>query len=761
MSTGDDFSATVQTTGTVAVGGTTKGEINVQPPGDQDWFKVELDAGKTYRIDVKGADYNYPKYTLLDPVLLGLYDSNGAFIDGTFDDNSGKGHYDSLKLFKPGTDGTYYVAVGAARDGQGPYGVTVTQELVDDFPAWTSTTGRVAVGGAARGEITLETPDWDIDWFKVELEEGKNYRVEVRGIITEDGTLTNPFLAGLYDARGAFIDGTGDDDSGTGLNSLLFFAPATSGAYYVAARARHNHETGTYTVAVTEEGEAVGDDFDASTFTEGAVAVGGIATGEITLRSPADHDWFEVDLETGKTYRIEVRGKGTGEGTLLDPVLVGLYDGVGAFITGTGDDNSGAGNNSLKIFTPTESGAYYVAARAHDLKSGTYTVAVTEEAAVAETTVDDDFAASTATTGKVAVGGTATGSIESETDQDWFEVDLDAGKTYRVEVRGKDTGDGSLPDPILEGLYDAAGAFIAGTGDDDSGAGANSLKLFTPAESGVYYVAASAYKDDTGAYTVAVADEDAPDAEPDAEPGQSGEAIPLFGGERDDNLPGTDGPDDLRGRNGADELRGMGGDDTLRGGPGRDMLHGGAGDDTLKGGPDDDALYGGGGNDTLDGGDGADTLQGGKGRDRLFGKEGRDELFGGKGVDTLYGGKGGDVLRGGPDNDRVYGEEGKDALYGGFGNDTLTGGPKADVFHIEGDGGRDVITDFDAAVDYLSFTDVAFADVAEMLDGYAVQRGNDTLIYTDDARTSSVLLQNVSLDGEDNMSLYEEHILIA
>ena len=45
----------------------------------------------------------------------------------------------------------------------------------DDFAASTATVGRVAVGGAARGEITPTTDPnaRDHDWFAVELEDGK------------------------------------------------------------------------------------------------------------------------------------------------------------------------------------------------------------------------------------------------------------------------------------------------------------------------------------------------------------------------------------------------------------------------------------------------------------------------------------------------------------------------------------------------------------------------------------------------------------
>ena len=115
--------------------------------------------------------------------------------------------------------------------------------------------------------------------------------------------------------------------------------------------------------------------------TAGTVAVGGTATGEITPTTDPnarDHDWFAVSLEAGKTYRVDIRGHDTRDGSLDNPVLAGLYDASGTFVAGTGDDNSGVGRNSLTVFTPETAGTYYVATRAHGADIGTYTVAVAE-----------------------------------------------------------------------------------------------------------------------------------------------------------------------------------------------------------------------------------------------------------------------------------------------------------------------------------------------------------------------------------------------
>ena len=105
----------------------------------------------------------------------------------------------------------------------------------------------------------------------------------------------------------------------------------------------------------------------------------------------------------------------------------------------------------------------------------------------------------------VAVGGTAVGNIETGGDQDWFAVELVAGRTYTIDLRGNGTGDGTLGDPYLHGIHDGEGNLISGTTSDNEGAGDNSRVIFTAADTGTYYIAAGAYSGQ-GTYEVAVTD---------------------------------------------------------------------------------------------------------------------------------------------------------------------------------------------------------------------------------------------------------------
>ena len=218
------------------------------------------------------------------------------------------------------------------------------------------------------------------------------------------------------------------------------------------------------------------------------------ATGEIEFSG--DRDWFAVVLETGRAYHIDLKGSPTGDGTLWDPYLRGIHDSEGNLIAGTSNDNGGTGNNSRVRFTAAEDGAYYVEAGSVGTEEGTYTLSVTE--------VADDFVAATGTTGAVAVGGSATGEIEFSGDRDWFAVVLEAGRAYHIDLKGSPTGDGTLRNPYLRGVYDAQGVSIPHTTSDDGGTGNNSRLRFTAAEDGTYYVEAGSVGTEEGTYTLSV-----------------------------------------------------------------------------------------------------------------------------------------------------------------------------------------------------------------------------------------------------------------
>ena len=315
-----------------------------------------------------------------------------------------------------------------------------------------------------------------------------------------------------------------------------------------------------------------------------------------------------------------------------------------------------------------------------------------------------DAAASVETAAMMSAGDTFEGSLDPKTDEDWIRIELTAGMVYTIGLSGR--GDDGSADTILK-LFDSKGGHIA-TNDDMEGS-LNSELVFTPEQSGTYYISASAYtanpsQDNSGDYMVTVTEMDPPDPTVGKD---------IMGTPDDPDTLDVDesiANDKLSGTDAGEMISGLGGNDTLNGGAGDDTLDGGAGDDLLNGGPGADTLMGGAGDgDTISYGyspagvtinldDG--TARGGNadgdtivdmGEDRVenvIGSEHDDVITGNRYVNSLWGRGGNDELDGLRGNDMLFGGSGDDDLDGGRGDDTLEGGYGADVL-TGGDGDDD------------------------------------------------------------------------
>ena len=243
---------------------------------------------------------------------------------------------------------------------------------------------------------------------------------------------------------------------------------------------------------------ALADDFASDTTTAGAIAIGDTLTAE--LETEGDRDWFAIALTAGTPVEITMQGAPSNSGTLSDPFLA-VFDANGGEIA-FNDDSGGTFDSALVLDAPTD-GTYYISAEAFGGATGTYTLAVSAFAPP-----DDDFPASTASTGAVTPGQPVTGAIEVADDEDWFALSVSAGQRYVIDLEGTPTNAGSLPDPYLF-LYDASGVEI--NWNDDGGQGFNSRMTHSPDADGTVYIGAAAFSTNTGTYTLSVAESEAPE----------------------------------------------------------------------------------------------------------------------------------------------------------------------------------------------------------------------------------------------------------
>ena len=548
---------------------------NIDNPNDPDLFKTHLVAGQSYQFDVKGAEPTDQGGTLDDPAIVLTANSNSPLSSNTDrvsvtlgnyatqhigDTDSGRGSNARLRITVHKT-GTYHAGIlHQALSGTGTYEITLKnitprgtpQQTVPefdglDYPNKSYTKGYLqADGDAATGEIK-----WvgDRDMYRMQVQKDEHYLLTVTGDTLSDPLveLRDEFENRIWNEHNSheasqlnwspdthWTDAEGDSDS----SGLLLFKSKFNGELFASVSGGNG--TGTYSVKLEQTdsvSEPDGEDFPTANTTQGYITTNGKdVTGN--LDDVMNLDSYRIDLKAGRYYRIEVRGNPTGDGTLVDPYVYlndSDHNRVSDSDTGVeqtnesdtagninNDDLSGTNVNARLDLLVHESGTYYVTVSGG---TGTYRIVTTSwfapqgsMATVSEGTTD--LPDTTSTTGYVQVSGTpATGQITSVNDQDWFKVDLVAGQTYRVDLKGDVGTDygGTLPDPGMF-MYDPDGNPIESTDitpivgilnengfvDFDGGTGNNAKMEFKAKISGTYHIQAGEEFGHQGTYTLVV-----------------------------------------------------------------------------------------------------------------------------------------------------------------------------------------------------------------------------------------------------------------
>ncbi len=598
-----------------------------------------------------------------------------------------------------------------------------------DAAANAQTTYSLSVGGTFNGVFDGKQ---DNDWVRVELVEGKTYRIHLAGAGDNRGADT---ILKVFNSAGEQVAVNDDSDFIAGeLDSRLSFTPDSSGVYYLSAglylgNPAQDH-AGAYTLTLIdpEAGDA-GRPVD-----EGVDLSGG--AGSDDLRGGAGNDNLRGGPGNdslhglgGQDFLTGNAGDDTLEGGDDDDLLLGddanplqqfffqLFPG-GMSV----DDADSLGNDrgaDLDVF----------------------------DAAGSDSVPDTDVISSEPGSGSQGVIDDIGGGVDTLLSMlfpDLTRADVLAYLSDRLQG-GDDVLRGGAGNDWLEG---GAGNDMLFGGDDDDllvGDTSSTAGLGAPLLIGL-------------------------------NDGMSLDAALALSGSREgesalDNLllmviidELTGGDDTLEGGPGDDILTGGTGNDKLGGGTGADLLDGGDGRDELAGGPGDDYLHGGSGADRLDGGSGADWLEGGAGSDALEGGDGNDVLVGdaylvprliepvdGRSIvvtndgydtdDALYASSPIPFLVSGG-NDILSGGAGDDLLVGDYGNDELSGGQGADVFVFAHDGGHDVVTDFQIDEDRIDLSALGGIDALDDLD--LEQRGDDLVIDLLSHGGGEVTLQDVN-----------------
>jgi len=484
----EDLGDGIDTTAVLARGQPRSSAIEL--PYDTDAFRVSLIAGITYFFRVR-SDEAGPGEALADPLIVGLLDASGRLIGGTDDDDSVG--LEPRTVFTPATSGTYYLVVGAygARTGDYTAVLNFAGTATPDVPEGDASVAFLPMDGTVPGSIG---EPGDRDSFRVRLEQGATYAFELtgRGVTGLD----DPVILGVAPLGGTTLPGSGNDDWGGNLDSRVQLVAPATGVYLITVGGFLD-ATGAYRLSAERlSGEPAQPDVGNTVATAVQLRAGQDTVGEVD--TPYDTDWFRMYLVAGRSYRFDLRGEPSGGGTLADPEIVGMFDSAGELVPGTATSGGGQGSDAALVFTPTETGRYFLSVGGYFLGTGRYTVsfqAETEAARIADVPAD-------VTTTSFARGIRSTGDIEAPGDVDWYRFDLAAGQRSYITLRGSDSGSGTLPDPLIRGVYDSSGNLLPGTGNDDSGGTLDSRVVFDAPETGSFYVAATAYGSATGTYTI-------------------------------------------------------------------------------------------------------------------------------------------------------------------------------------------------------------------------------------------------------------------
>lgn len=335
---------------------------------------------------------------------------------------------------------TIWVSYEDQDDGLGKSArvTSMAQIVVDDVANQANGAAVVSLDQAMDGEIEVRG---DVDWFQFDVVAGQGYEISIKLV----GTLNDSTVA-IYAADGETLLGF-NDDSGRGLDSKITFFPNDSGSIFIEA-AGFGANVGSYQLLITEV--TVPSD-DHSDIVGGATLVTLDEVHRGLIDPSSDADWFQLDVETGVIYQIDVLLD-----TLRDSEL-SLVDADGRTELAYNDDRSNSSRGSQIFYRAESTGRRFFRVTSFGRATGTYRVRVT--------TIEDDHgndATHATALGKVATeGAEALGAITPQ-DVDWFRFLASVDKFYEIQTFANSS---SMFDDTVIHLFDEKGIRLASNDD--------------------------------------------------------------------------------------------------------------------------------------------------------------------------------------------------------------------------------------------------------------------------------------------------------
>lgn len=523
---GDDYSGDTDTTAEltlvdttglthIARVGTASGVI--ESSDDHDWWRVELKEMHRYSIMMKQTG---SPTSLGDPMIKGIYDSNGVMIAGTGNDDAGGPNEYDFAAALPETCYTDYFCGG-------PITENYPNDVLFGLP---EECGSVHVCRLFEG---FGGPNGRDSWvrFYPKQQPGTYYIAVGRGMTPTSIRQNGDYLLEIHEELpeiGNKPDSARTIEVGVPAMSRIDKDPVKKSAQETdqseepALPSRPDSSDG------PDSDSWDWDSWDESDpWRDNQGRYSAELEPDIYSGKGADHDWWRVELEQNKIYVIDMLGRDTGNGTLGTPELVRLRTENRAPIDATQvyEDFGGTENDRL-VFAPQTTGDYYIVAFGSEFSDptrseiGTYTLQVTE------VPTKPDVVASAATTASVTADGPRyEGRIDHQYDIDWIAVELQGGLHYDVKIRADNNSLIPLRDviwgPGIGGVYDSSRNLLPGSSNPTTqqnwgiwhcgpGSGRRCITYYdndahiAPETDGVYYIDARAFEHLVGDYWITV-----------------------------------------------------------------------------------------------------------------------------------------------------------------------------------------------------------------------------------------------------------------
>ena len=424
-----DCASNTSTVCNLSVSGNNSGEIGVD---DVDWFMVRLNAGITYRFDVRGNESTDPGGTLNYPQVAVINLGGSTILTRDYNSrNAGSARVN----FIPAANATYYIQV-SGNEANGTYTVSANSISGNRPPVIDNT---LSHNLQEHGVMNLSLNSWDLDSSdNVESYELDGPDADHFSINQSTGILSLNIEPDFERPEDLDENNVYEFDvrvhSGTGQRNLSSSA--------------------VFTLNITDNNSEV----------PGPPRNFRVVTVSLNRFDVAwDHPAVNKGPDREK-YTIAVVVRGYGD---LSIPLDRYKKEYGAITT------------------------YYGRNRVFKLKLRAENAEGKSDWVVIPALRLDECDHSTSTECSLDIGENKTGRINTDwhstPDFDWFSVDLQAGTKYQIDVKGDVLGDngGTLNDPVVRLLNSSGGEIV---GDDNSGTGNNAQLSYTPTDTGTYYV---------------------------------------------------------------------------------------------------------------------------------------------------------------------------------------------------------------------------------------------------------------------------------